>query len=312
MVVWLAQHARPGRRPADLALQAFGAGLPVPEQAVRSAFGQAVDRIQLRPEQLMPAAGADQIADAAVALGLLGTFVPRRVRRIDQQLAQLGLPWAPAELAALDHGPASSPVTPADFTHSAVQAVLDGGDQLDLATMGAIARAMMPAGAAAPIASQLERAFPDNEVEAEYLINEDGGLAVLPSGDLRAQLRALALSTPWDALVEAWSLAARLPRWACDLCDAVTAEIATGQIGEATKEWWIGAYGLPRQLLIMALRDSKARPHDIALTALTLLWIQNMIKSLHELMPHGQFDLLSHPMVMPALLVPFINRAVST
>jgi hypothetical protein len=42
LVVWLATNERPGRRPADIALLAFAAGLAVPEDTVRSAFTAAI------------------------------------------------------------------------------------------------------------------------------------------------------------------------------------------------------------------------------------------------------------------------------
>jgi len=45
LVVWLAEHARPGMRPRDLALVAFGSGLSVPEAGVRAAFADVVDDI---------------------------------------------------------------------------------------------------------------------------------------------------------------------------------------------------------------------------------------------------------------------------
>src|SRR6266508_2186368 len=47
LVVWLAEQARPGRRPGDLALGAFGAGMAVPEAAVRAAFVAATNRAGL-------------------------------------------------------------------------------------------------------------------------------------------------------------------------------------------------------------------------------------------------------------------------
>src|SRR4051794_1137891 len=42
MVVWLGRHAGPGKRPGDLALMAFGEGLPVPEATVQKAFVEAI------------------------------------------------------------------------------------------------------------------------------------------------------------------------------------------------------------------------------------------------------------------------------
>jgi len=54
LVVWLAANERPGRRPADIALLAFAAGLAVPEVTVRSAFTAAITGIKLPVEAAMP------------------------------------------------------------------------------------------------------------------------------------------------------------------------------------------------------------------------------------------------------------------
>jgi hypothetical protein len=308
LVVWLAEHARPGRRPSDLALLAFGAGLAVPEAGVRAAFVGAANRVELSVERDMPLGSApEDVADAAVTAGLRATMVPARIRRIDKALARLGVNWAPPELTALDPGAMTDPVTGNDWTYTAVQVFMTGGGEVDLGMLGGAARAMAPTGAAAPVARAMEGRWPDNEEQADSLLNEDGGLDFLPTGDVREHLRDLADSTPIRELLDAWRMAAQMPQWATNLCDAVEHEIAERQPGEAMMEWCYGAFGPPRLMLAMALRDRKARPADTATTALLLLLVRNMIRLLRQRMPTGQFNLLAHPMVTPSFLVPFID-----
>ncbi len=109
MVAWLAGNARPGRRPGDLTLLAFAAGLAVPEDTVRASFADAVTGIRLPVEAGMPPGAApEDVADAAVAAGTRFTMVPARIRRIDRALAQRGVDWSLPELARLDPGRSSS------------------------------------------------------------------------------------------------------------------------------------------------------------------------------------------------------------
>ena len=308
LVVWLAGHAGPGRRPGDLALLAFGEGLAVPEAGVRGAFVGAANRAELSVERELPSGSAPaDVADAAVAAGLSATMVPARIRRIDKALARLGVNWAPPELTALEPGPGSTSVTANDWTSTAVEVLMTGGGGVDLGTLGGIARAMGPAGAAAPVAGLLEYGWPGNEEEADSLLNEDSGLNFLPSRDLREQLRDLADCTPIRELADAWRMAEQMPQWATNLCDQVEREIANRQPGDAMREWWDGAFGPPRLMLSMALRDRRAGPAGIATTALLLIMVRNMIRLLRQHLPMGQFDLLAHPTVTPPFLVSFMS-----
>ena len=69
------------------------------------------------------------------------------------------------------------------------------------------------------------------------------------------------MTTPTAELRDAFPLAAGLPGWADGTCAAVEQEIASGQLGEAAKEWIISAFGvLTRLLLAMALPDQDAGP----------------------------------------------------
>jgi hypothetical protein len=129
LVVWLAGHARPGRRPGDLALLAFAAGLAVPEDTVRTAFADAVTSIRLPVEASMPPGAApEDVADAAVAAGTRFTMMPARIRRIDRALAQRGVNWSWPELAKLDPGQSSSRPAGSDWIYSTVQLMRSGGE----------------------------------------------------------------------------------------------------------------------------------------------------------------------------------------
>jgi hypothetical protein len=73
LVLWLGRAHPVGRRPGDLALLAFGAGLAVPENAVQAAFVEAADRLEINAERYgAPGTAPEDIADAAVAAGLHG------------------------------------------------------------------------------------------------------------------------------------------------------------------------------------------------------------------------------------------------
>lgn len=157
LVVWLARNARPGRRPCDLALLAFAADLPVPEDTVRAAFAGAIDSIRLPVKADMPpGVTPEDVAHAAVAAGQRFTMVPARIRRIDHDLAQLGVNWALPKLAALDPGRCDSRSTSGDCVYNAVRVMISGGAGIEMGTIGALARAMAPTGGIAPLAGQVE------------------------------------------------------------------------------------------------------------------------------------------------------------
>jgi hypothetical protein len=128
---------------------------------VRAAFVSATNRVEVSVQRdLPPDSTTEDVADAAVKAGLRATMVPTRIRRIDKALAQLGMDWAAPELAALDPGSPSAPMTSNDWTSMAVQALLAGGGDVDLGTLGGLARTTGPAGAAAPVAAQMEYRWP--------------------------------------------------------------------------------------------------------------------------------------------------------
>jgi len=85
LVVWLTEHARRGRRPGDLALFAFGAGLAVPEATVRAAFADAVNRDRLGVEHDLPHDSDPEDVAATVATGVRGTILPARMRALTRR-----------------------------------------------------------------------------------------------------------------------------------------------------------------------------------------------------------------------------------
>jgi len=309
-VAWLAGNARPGRRPGDLALLAFAAGLAVPEDTVRTSFADAVTGIRLPVEAGMPPGAApEDVADAAVAAGTRFTMVPARIRRIDRALAQRGVDWSLPELARLDPGRSSSRPAGSDWVYVAVQLVLSGGEGIEMGTIGALARTMAPAGGVAPLAGQVEYRWPISPGEEPGGVPEDEGLLALPGGrDLRDQAQDLAMTVPAAELRDAFQLAADLPGWAGRACAAVEREIAAGQPGEAAKEWITGAFGFTRLLMAVALREPNPGPAGTAITALGLILVRTLIRTVRQLMPAGSFDVLRNPLVAPSFLIDFLDR----
>jgi hypothetical protein len=59
---------------------------------------------------------------------------------------------------------------------------------------------------------------------------------------------------------------------------------------------------LTRILLAMALREENAAPAATATTALMLILIRNVLRTLRQLMPAGNFDVLNSPLVAPSFL----------
>jgi hypothetical protein len=310
LVVWLARNTRPGRRPDDLALLAFAAGLSVPETTVRAAFAAAASDIGLPVEAtLPPGTPLEDAAEAAVAARTRFTLVPARIRRIDHALAQGGVDWAAPAFAGLDPGLGQDNSTSSDWVFTTMQLVRGGSEGINMATVGALARTLAPAGGAAPIAGQVEYRWPISRGEEPAgLADDDELLALLGPGDLRNTLRGLAMTAPAPELREAFQLAADLPGWADGVCAAVEQEIAAGQIGPAIQEWVMGASGVPRLLLASSLRDPGAGPTVTAATALALLLVRTMIRALRPLLPPESFEVIKNPIAAPAILTSFLER----
>ncbi|WP_430788098.1 hypothetical protein [Actinoplanes sp. G11-F43] len=310
LVVWLSAHARPGRRPDDLALQAFGAGLPIPEPTVRRAWLTATD---FRQDALLgPYEAGDRstwIGDVADELahkhGSKTTLLPQRLRDIDARIASAGISFAASEVAAFDKGPTETePYTTRDLLTTAVSAVLGGTNEFVDADLAAFSRALAPPGAAVPVASMLE--YPDGG-PALADINDGHGLNLLPAGDARDELTQIVTEASLTQLRAAWHAVDEMHRWAVSLCDTVEAELDAIAAGmpppdlPGLQQWFYGiAFALNRLLLRQALLDPAPSPKAQASTAVMLLSLATGMSRLRLLVPDGQFELL------PVLLPPFL------
>ncbi|MFD9701281.1 hypothetical protein [Lentzea sp. NPDC059081] len=301
LFIWLAWHARPGRRPTDLVLAAFSEGLAVPEPTVRKAFATvignvnaAVGRFATAHEEMNPR--------RAVASS---TLVPGRIRQIDRAIGAI-VNTADPTLAALDSGFGAGVLTSAAMGSIAAHALREGADSIDLGAMAAIGRSLLPKGTAAPMLGLLEFNTPTLRLnDGSVVANEEGGLGFLPEGDFLDHLHGLAVGTPLDELLSAWHLAMQLPAWAIDLCERVEHELEVGTPSAAVEEWLWTSWGLGRSWLVSAIRD-KNRPVDIAITTLMLIFTRDMVRWLRQNVADGRFDLLSHPIGLPRLLAPLL------
>ena len=60
--------------------------------------------------------------------------------------------------------------------------------------------------------------------------------------------------------------------------------------------------------MAMALREPDAGPAATAITALVLVLIRSMIRTVRQMLPAGNFDVLNNPLVAPAFLIDFLDR----
>ncbi|WP_190250010.1 hypothetical protein, partial [Dactylosporangium sucinum] len=193
-----------GRRPHDLASEAFGDGLPVPLATVRAAWRAVVQRVVVPGEQHSPVpVAADERAERAWDLAeraadgrTQATVLPRRMRRIDQRLTAYGVPWNVPGIAQFDRGPASpEPVTAKGLTTRTLVGVLAGASEVNGPTMASFVRAFLPPGAASPIASWME--YPESAVRDPADVTDGAGLRLIPDGDIRQHLlRVIDAATP--------------------------------------------------------------------------------------------------------------------
>jgi hypothetical protein len=72
-------------------------------------------------------------------------------------------------------------------------------------------------------------------------------------------------------------------------------QTAPARRGEAAKEWITSAFGLTRLLVATALRERNAGPSGTAATALALILVRNMIRTVRQPMPAVNFDVLKSP-----------------
>jgi hypothetical protein len=61
-------------------------------------------------------------------------------------------------------------------------------------------------------------------------------------------------------------------------------------------------------MMAVALRDQDAGPASTATTAVLLVLIRNMLRSVRQVMPDSNFDVLSNPMIAPPFLAGFLSR----
>lgn len=296
LVVLLGRHARAGRRPHDLALLAYDAGLVVPERAVRAALAASIHRVVLKAEREVQAVEGGDRGDwtwEVVARELdahpRGVLVPRRMRRIDDQLAAW-LPWSHESIAQYDKGPAQpEPMNARDLDALSVAAVLGGGTELTGPAMAAMMRAMGPAGAAMPAASMLEY---ENNPDLT-LIGDAAGFTMMPAGDMRKDLLLVVEQATSEQLRLAWQTAAAQRVWALQLVENVEAELAAGQPGPGCLEWFLGSVvGLHRMIVRTELRARRDTLASRASTAVGLLHTARALRVLREAIPNGQYQLL--------------------
>jgi hypothetical protein len=178
-----------------------------------------------------------------------------------------------------------------------------------MATVGQFARAMASSEGVAPFAGQVEYRWPISpREERDAAPDDDDVLALLDNGDLRDQERELASTTPIAELRDAFQLAKRLHNWAENACAAVEREIAAGRPGEAAREWITSTFGVTRVLLVMAMHDKDPRPGSAATTAVLLIMMRDMIRTLCQLVPAWNVDVLNNPLVAPPFLADFLTR----
>ncbi|HEX6354767.1 hypothetical protein [Actinophytocola sp.] len=313
LVVWLGTHTRPGRRPGDLALEAFGAGLPIPEPTVRAAWIAAStdSHLDTPPEAEGAIDRSDRIAEIAQEVARKhsskGALLPRRIRDIDRRITAAGISFSPPELGAFDRGTYDTePYTSRDLLTTAVSTVLGGTSEGTEADLAAITRALVPTGAAVPVASMLEYR---NDGPQLADINDGHGLALLPTGDVRHDVARVVTEAPLAHLRAAWHAVDDMHQWATALCDVVETELDELAAKRPSpdypglRQWFFGVmFGLNRILIRHTLLEPKPPTHARAGTAVMLLYLATGISRLRVMEPDSQFELL------PELLPPFVYR----
>ncbi|MFJ6380102.1 hypothetical protein ACIQI7_08890 [Kitasatospora sp. NPDC092039] len=283
LVVWLGQHSRPGADPFYLALGAFGAELPVPEETVREAFTRQVVRLAERmTDQLgpVPATGDVQewVSDRADEIAQQGarrlTGVNRRIRAIDKQLRQLP---AVAELWKFAAGfdPDRADIEPLDNTgvlFHGLAAAVGGADGIAPEVVARIARAQ--AGREVPqyTAHLLETDPLDPLIAIRHTPPHQ--LPGLPSESVVNHFLSVAREAPLERLRAGWATAGEMAGWAEALCQAVETELSSEPPGgDACLEWVFGQlFGIGRMYLIKGLAEPSPTPGQQALTALELVF----------------------------------------
>ncbi|MFJ2866793.1 hypothetical protein [Kitasatospora sp. NPDC087314] len=281
LVVWLARNRRPGTDRRYLALRAFGAGLPVPEETIRRAFARPAHHLA---EQLrrgfgsLPQSGDLQewVYDGAAAVA--GTrarrlsAAQRRIQAIDRQVrAQPGLASGWQFAAELDPGAAEAePLGRTGMLFHSVIAAMAGPGEMTTDTLARAARGFVAEGTPQWTAHLLETdpRDPLAALSATPLHQLPG----VPADSLANHLYTVARETPIERLRAAWSAAGEIPGWAETTCAAVEAELSAGQVAQATSGWSIDMItGANRVYLLDGLSEPNPTPGEQALAAVQLI-----------------------------------------
>jgi len=281
LAVWLARNRRQGGDRGHLALSAFDAGLPVPEETVRHAFARPAEDLarQLRRGfGPMPVDGDlqewvyDSAADLAGAKERRLTAVQRRVRAIDRQvLARPDLAPGWQFAAELDSG--TTEVDPLDRTdflfHSAVTAMA-GPSEMAPDTIARAARGFVTDGTPQWAAHLLET--DPRDPLAALAAPPRHQLPGLPADSIANHLYTVARAAPIGRLRAAWTAAGEISRWAETSCAAVEAELSADQPAEATWQWAMGmVFGADRTFLLTGLSEPNPTPAEQTATAVQLI-----------------------------------------
>jgi hypothetical protein len=282
------------------------------EGTVRTAFACASPGTRLPAEDsLPPGAAPEDIADEAIASGGRFTMVPARIKRIDRGLARLGVDWSFPALAGLDPGRSDSWLAGSDLAHIAVQVVLNGGQGINVGTIGAIVRALAPAGGIAPLAGQVEYRWPISRGE------EPSGLPTMtscwpPCSTAAATCEARPVTWPWPRRQPSCWTPSAWPR-GCPDGPTGPARPLSGRSppGNWARPQGNGSPAPPADCpgsCWAAHCEAGAGPASTAETALMLIFIRNMFRTVRQIVPAGSFDVMDNPMVAPPFLIDFLNR----
>ncbi|WP_327074400.1 hypothetical protein OG196_31655 [Kitasatospora purpeofusca] len=281
LVVWLAQNRRQGADRSHLALRAFGAGLPVPEETVRHAFARPAEDLakQLRRGfGPMPVDGDLQEWVFDGAADLVGTqerrltAAQRRLRAIDRQvLARPDLAQGWQFATELDPGLAEADALDrTDFQFHSAITVMAGPGEMTPDTLARAARGFVTDGTP-QWAAHLLKTDP-REPLAALSATPRHQLPGVPADSIANHLYTVAQEAPVERLLAAWAAAEEIPAWAEATCAAVEAELSADQPAEVTQQWAMGMFlGASRTFLLTGLSEPDPTLTERTMTAVQLI-----------------------------------------